>query len=231
MGWALHYLPFFLMQRQLFLHHYLPALWFAILLFCTVFDFATSRIRPRTRFQIALAVVILALWAYKYFSPLAYASPWTRAKCTNAKWLQNWDFSCNDFKESISEYYDSAVKPPTPQVYVDAGAGSAAASPSKQHVDAEPIHNAFDGGDQAAQEEKTVAPVGPANEVKMKDSTAVVPQEKATAVAPINADDRAPVGLDAGALEVTGAGHDEGGWHGGANEDAPKGKRDLDALD
>ncbi|KAI6094514.1 glycosyltransferase family 39 protein [Pisolithus sp. B1] len=31
-GYALHYLPFFLMSRQLFLHHYFPALYFAILL-------------------------------------------------------------------------------------------------------------------------------------------------------------------------------------------------------
>ncbi|PPQ95852.1 hypothetical protein CVT26_015982, partial [Gymnopilus dilepis] len=33
-GWSLHYFPFFLMGRQLFLHHYFPALYFAILLSC-----------------------------------------------------------------------------------------------------------------------------------------------------------------------------------------------------
>ncbi|KAJ1895005.1 Protein O-mannosyltransferase 2, partial [Kickxella alabastrina] len=31
-GWALHYLPFFLMGRVTYLHHYLPALYFALLL-------------------------------------------------------------------------------------------------------------------------------------------------------------------------------------------------------
>jgi len=36
-GWSLHYFPFFIMGRQLFLHHYLPALYFAILLSCCVF--------------------------------------------------------------------------------------------------------------------------------------------------------------------------------------------------
>lgn len=30
LGWFLHYFPFFLMSRQLFLHHYFPALYFAV---------------------------------------------------------------------------------------------------------------------------------------------------------------------------------------------------------
>jgi len=34
LGWAFHYFPFYLMQRQLFLHHYFPALYFAIIALC-----------------------------------------------------------------------------------------------------------------------------------------------------------------------------------------------------
>lgn len=218
MGWALHYLPFFLMQRQLFLHHYLPALWFAVLVFCTLFDYATSRIRPRQRFQIAVALAILAIWSFNYFSPLAYAKPWTKTQCNDAKWLKTWDFSCADFHDSIPQYYaQSAISQPAAKVYVD--------TQSTRIVDEapEPIKNVFEGGDEAAQEAKTVGGIGPDNEVKMQESTKVVAQpEAAKSDAPKQADDRAPVGLDAGALEVTGAGHDEGGWHGGANDDVPK---------
>ena len=93
MSWALHYLPFFLMQRQLFLHHYLPALYFAVLLLCTVFDYLTSRLRPRTRVQIAAVLLILVIWSYGHLSPLTYARPWTKGKCERAKWLKTWDFS------------------------------------------------------------------------------------------------------------------------------------------
>lgn len=39
MGWILHYVPFFPMARQLFLHHYLPALIFKYLLVGAVFQF------------------------------------------------------------------------------------------------------------------------------------------------------------------------------------------------
>ena len=92
-GWGLHYFPFFLMRRQLFLHHYFPALYFAILLSCVVFDLGTSMLRSRTRLQIAAVLVILAIWNYQHLSPLIYGSPWTRSKCQNAKWLKTWDFS------------------------------------------------------------------------------------------------------------------------------------------
>ncbi|KAL4075508.1 hypothetical protein J3A83DRAFT_1981984 [Scleroderma citrinum] len=85
-SYALHYLPFFLMSRQLFLHHYFPALYFAILLSSAVFDLATSTLRPRIRLQ---------------FSPLVYGNAWTRSKCNNARWLKNWDFACEEFPDDI----------------------------------------------------------------------------------------------------------------------------------
>jgi len=93
LGWSLHYFPFFLMQRQLFLHHYFPALYFAILLFCAVFDLVTAPLRPRMRFQIGAVFVILAIWTYLHFSPLVYGSPWTKSKCESSKWVKTWDFA------------------------------------------------------------------------------------------------------------------------------------------
>jgi dolichyl-phosphate-mannose-protein mannosyltransferase len=93
MGWFLHYSPFFLMARQLFLHHYFPALYFAILLFSGVFDLLTSALRPRVRMQIALVLIILAIWNFQHLSPLTYGNPWTKSQCEKAKWLKTWDFS------------------------------------------------------------------------------------------------------------------------------------------
>jgi len=92
-GWALHYLPFYLMGRQLFLHHYLPALYFAILLWSSAFDLATSSLRPRVRLQIAAVLIIMAIWSFSHWSPLIYGNTWTKTKCNDAKWLKTWDFS------------------------------------------------------------------------------------------------------------------------------------------
>ncbi|GAA5961088.1 hypothetical protein JCM21900_006701 [Sporobolomyces salmonicolor] len=105
-GWFLHYFPFFLMGRQLFLHHYFPALYFALLLAATVFDLLTSLLRPRIRLQLAVGLILAAVLAWWYLSPLAYAGVWTRAQCESAKkWGRNWDFSCGDFHEKKSDYY------------------------------------------------------------------------------------------------------------------------------
>lgn len=101
MGWGLHYFPFYIMQRQLFLHHYFPALYFSILAACAVFDLVTSTIGPRRRIQIAAFLMVVAIWNYAHFSPLAYGNPWTKEQCRNAQWLKTWDFACNDFLDSV----------------------------------------------------------------------------------------------------------------------------------
>ncbi|KAF9530966.1 glycosyltransferase family 39 protein [Crepidotus variabilis] len=93
LGWSLHYFPFFLMSRQLFLHHYFPALYYAILLSCGAFDMLTSTLRPRVRLQIAAVLVILAIWNFVHLSPLVYGNNWTKSQCEKAKWLKTWDFS------------------------------------------------------------------------------------------------------------------------------------------
>lgn len=93
MGWCLHYFPFFIMQRQLFLHHYFPALYFSILTLCGVWDFVTSPLRPRVQFYLVVLFTASAIMTFAYFSPLAYGGQWTKAKCESAKWLKTWDFS------------------------------------------------------------------------------------------------------------------------------------------
>ncbi|EIN04348.1 glycosyltransferase family 39 protein [Punctularia strigosozonata HHB-11173 SS5] len=109
MGWCLHYLPFYLMNRQLFLHHYLPALYFAILLCCSVFDLATSTLKARVRFGIAAILIAIAIATFSHFSPLTYGSAWTKKECQDAKWLKTWDFSCNDFLDDYSGYANLAT--------------------------------------------------------------------------------------------------------------------------
>lgn len=121
MGWALHYFPFYLMARQLFLHHYFPALWFAILLCCVVFDLVTLSLRPRVRLYIAAGMLLLAIWSFSYFSPLAYGGPWTRGACEKARWLKTWDFACNDFPVDYSSYGDAGnVANPTTSAKIPA---------------------------------------------------------------------------------------------------------------
>lgn len=108
LGWALHYFPFYLMARQLFLHHYFPALYFAIIAFCQLYDFAANRIRSLRFYQYPIIgksfIVLFACASFGAFillSPLIYANPWTRGECDRVS-LLNWDFDCRNFHTSVS---------------------------------------------------------------------------------------------------------------------------------
>jgi len=62
-------------------------------MFCAVFDLATSTLRPRIRFQVAVVLILVSIWAFQHFASLAYGSPWTKSKCMSAKWVKTWDFA------------------------------------------------------------------------------------------------------------------------------------------
>ncbi|KAK1758345.1 glycosyltransferase [Echria macrotheca] len=111
LGWAFHYFPFYLMQRQLFLHHYFPALYFAVMAFCQTYDFITARV-PTFRMKehpiinkagatAFLALTIVVFWLY---SPLAYGNAWTKAECNRVKLFSTWDWDCNTFLDSYDAY-------------------------------------------------------------------------------------------------------------------------------
>ena len=110
LGWAFHYFPFYLMQRQLFLHHYFPALYFAILTLCQVYDFGANRIsalglqkRPAVGRGGIVAFLAISIVAFTIYAPLSYGNPWTRDSCNKAKLFDTWDWDCNTFHTDVSK--------------------------------------------------------------------------------------------------------------------------------
>ncbi|XP_047515164.1 protein O-mannosyltransferase 1 [Pieris napi] len=101
LGYWLHYLPFFFMDRTLFLHHYLPAYIFKILLLSFVIDhlFFILHIREKTKSLIHVfiffVVVFLAyvILTFKKFSVLSYGNTdLTETDLMNLRWKDTWDF-------------------------------------------------------------------------------------------------------------------------------------------
>jgi len=110
LGWAFHYFPFYLMQRQLFLHHYFPALYFAVIALCQIYDYVTARIpgiglreRPLIGRLGAIIFLTLSIVAFGLYSPLAYGNPWTQAACKKVKLFDTWDWDCNTFLTEVNE--------------------------------------------------------------------------------------------------------------------------------
>ncbi|ORZ00978.1 glycosyltransferase family 39 protein [Syncephalastrum racemosum] len=105
-GWCMHYFPFFLMQRQLFLHHYMPAFYFSVLLFGTLFDVVCTKVGSadagivslcvlrRYTAYLAISIACVVIYIYHCFIPITYGEPWTREACVNGQWRSTWDFDC-----------------------------------------------------------------------------------------------------------------------------------------
>ncbi len=97
------------MARQLFLHHYFPALYFAIMAMCQIFDFVANRIsaiglknHPEIGRTLAILFVAFAIGVFTLFAPLAYGGPWTQDQCRMVKLFDTWDFDCNTFHTDVS---------------------------------------------------------------------------------------------------------------------------------
>jgi hypothetical protein len=96
------------MARQLFLHHYLPALYFAILALCQMYDFASYRFSglglkkyPAIGQAVAVGFLAIAIAVFTIYSPLTYGNTWTKSQCNSVKLFNSWDWDCNNFLDSV----------------------------------------------------------------------------------------------------------------------------------
>ncbi|CAI2161704.1 8620_t:CDS:10 [Funneliformis geosporum] len=90
-GWLLHYLPFYIMGRVTYLHHYFPALYFSILMAGFLMDHFTASCSLKTKniiFSIHYALIITIFW---YFKDTAYGVYSPNIELRGKKWLNTWD--------------------------------------------------------------------------------------------------------------------------------------------
>ncbi|KAF8800041.1 hypothetical protein BYT27DRAFT_7263183 [Phlegmacium glaucopus] len=70
-GWALHFVPFLIMGRVTYLHHYLPTLYFSVLMLSHVLDhfiFSSKRYTKKTTnivFGVLACIIIFTFWWFK----------------------------------------------------------------------------------------------------------------------------------------------------------------------
>lgn len=101
LGYWIHYLPYFFMDRTLFLHHYLPAYTFKILLLSFVIDhiYYILQSQEKTRAVTNIFIICIAIWlayvvlTFKKFSVLNYGNTdLTENDLLNLRWKDTWDF-------------------------------------------------------------------------------------------------------------------------------------------
>jgi len=99
-GYLLHYLPYFFYDRTLFVHHYLPAYIFKIMLTSFVMSHCFSQLRRLMggRVFVYASVALLAVWClaalvvFNKFSVLSYAHlPLSADEVRSLRWKDTWD--------------------------------------------------------------------------------------------------------------------------------------------
>ncbi|XP_063000987.1 protein O-mannosyl-transferase 1 isoform X3 [Elgaria multicarinata webbii] len=96
-GWAVNYLPFFLMEKTVFLYHYLPAVTFQILLIPIVLQHTSdylcgSKLSKSMHSAFVVAWISSVYFTYNTFLPLTYGEPpLSKAELQDRRWKDSWD--------------------------------------------------------------------------------------------------------------------------------------------
>ncbi|KAI9504697.1 Dolichyl-phosphate-mannose-protein mannosyltransferase-domain-containing protein [Coemansia spiralis] len=94
-GWALHYLPFFLMGRVTYLHHYFPAVYFAAMYLSYLVEWNLRRIagtKASLRASVILAALgIAAVANFMYFAPFTFGFDYPAKHLSGRKWISTWN--------------------------------------------------------------------------------------------------------------------------------------------
>ena len=93
LGWYISYLPMFHLNRQLFLYHYLVALYFAILTTALSAEYIIGK-TPILGYFLVMLSSALSLRCFYQFLPLIYGLSWSRQACISSIWFDSWQFDC-----------------------------------------------------------------------------------------------------------------------------------------
>ncbi|QBZ57297.1 hypothetical protein PoMZ_02221 [Pyricularia oryzae] len=92
-GWFLHYLPFVVMARVTYVHHYYPALYFAILTFGFLVDWFTRDMHKSIQYGIYTALYTIIIGLYILFMPICWGMVGSNKTYSYLKWFDTWRMS------------------------------------------------------------------------------------------------------------------------------------------
>ncbi|KAI9831248.1 MAG: hypothetical protein M1819_005176 [Sarea resinae] len=90
LGWFLHYLPFIAMARVTYVHHYYPALYFAILVEGFVVDHVTSTLPGRARWAVYLVLYAGVVGLFWLFRAISFGMVGPSKQWAHLKWFDSW---------------------------------------------------------------------------------------------------------------------------------------------
>ncbi|KAF7914479.1 uncharacterized protein EAF01_000885 [Botrytis porri] len=90
LGWFLHYMPFVAMARVTYVHHYYPALYFAILVFGFCADWMLRNQVKTLQYAIYGVLYALTIALYIFFMPISWGMVGPNKEYSRLKWFDSW---------------------------------------------------------------------------------------------------------------------------------------------
>ncbi|KAI5124556.1 hypothetical protein M0805_003078 [Coniferiporia weirii] len=93
-GWALHYFPFLIMGRVTYVHHYLPTLYFSVLMFTHLLDhfiLSNRRLAEHTKWAIFGITSVAIIGNFWWFRGLAFGMDGPIAEHKGLLWRKTWN--------------------------------------------------------------------------------------------------------------------------------------------
>ncbi|KAI9336817.1 Dolichyl-phosphate-mannose-protein mannosyltransferase-domain-containing protein [Obelidium mucronatum] len=90
LGWFLHYFPFFIMGRVMYLHHYFPALYFAIILFAFIADHVAKRLGKILHAVVMLGLSAAVIGVFVFFSDFVFGMEGPATQWKDRQWRSGW---------------------------------------------------------------------------------------------------------------------------------------------
>ncbi|KAJ9073991.1 Protein O-mannosyltransferase 2 [Entomophthora muscae] len=92
-GYVLQYLPYFIMGRVMYVHHYFPALYFSIFAPAFILDHLTRRSGVQVQWILFVTTTVSVLLTFVYFSPITYGMDFPASELHSRNWLSTWQIS------------------------------------------------------------------------------------------------------------------------------------------
>jgi dolichyl-phosphate-mannose-protein mannosyltransferase len=89
-GWFLHYLPFVAMARVTYVHHYYPALYYAILSAGFFIDWATQKLGSKVRWSVYFVLYATVIGLFVLFKDIVFGMQGKNQQWSYLKWFDNW---------------------------------------------------------------------------------------------------------------------------------------------
>ena len=102
LAWGLHFVPFAMMSRVTYVHHYLPALYFALIVLTYVFDMLLRQSVLEAKFGVAGKYLKWGLFVlyfcaniacFFYFSPISFGMTLPSKDYSYLNWVDTWTIS------------------------------------------------------------------------------------------------------------------------------------------